>query len=131
MLTAFLHKHREDRAQQGRRRLCFGVTLQLFQRLQHRGQDGNPPYDLRVRLIEADRVCSPNYRDRMTPEDVETRMRVLRLHRVHALAHFQIHNEASAQLQVARVPLVVARGRIDAPGFFDDPAIRKAYTDCK
>ena len=25
----------------------------------------------------------------------------------------------------------VARGRIDAPGFFDDPAIRKAYTDCK
>lgn len=24
------------------------------------------PYDLRVRLIEADRVCSPNYRDRMT-----------------------------------------------------------------
>ena len=25
----------------------------------------------------------------------------------------------------------VARGRIDAPGYFDDPAIRKAYTDCK
>lgn len=25
----------------------------------------------------------------------------------------------------------VARGRIRAPGFFDDPAIRKAYTDCK
>lgn len=25
----------------------------------------------------------------------------------------------------------VARGRIHAPGFFDDPAIRKAYTDCK
>ena len=25
----------------------------------------------------------------------------------------------------------VARGRIDAPGFFDDPATRKAYTDCK
>lgn len=28
------------------------------------------PYDLRVRLIEADRVCSPNYRDRMTPGNV-------------------------------------------------------------
>ena len=25
----------------------------------------------------------------------------------------------------------VARGRIDAPGYFDDPAVRKAYTDCK
>ena len=25
----------------------------------------------------------------------------------------------------------VARGRIHAPGFFSDPAIRKAYTDCK
>ena len=25
----------------------------------------------------------------------------------------------------------VARGRIDAPGFFDDPATRKAYMDCK
>lgn len=25
----------------------------------------------------------------------------------------------------------VARGRIQAPGFFGDPAIRKAYTDCK
>jgi capsid protein len=25
----------------------------------------------------------------------------------------------------------VARGRIDAPGFFNDPAIRKAYTECK
>lgn len=25
----------------------------------------------------------------------------------------------------------VARGRIKAPGFFSDPAIRKAYTDCK
>jgi lambda family phage portal protein len=25
----------------------------------------------------------------------------------------------------------VARGRISAPGFFTDPAIRKAYTDCK
>lgn len=25
----------------------------------------------------------------------------------------------------------VARGRIRAPGFFSDPAIRKAYTDCK
>lgn len=25
----------------------------------------------------------------------------------------------------------VARGRIQAPGFFSDPAIRKAYTDCK
>jgi lambda family phage portal protein len=25
----------------------------------------------------------------------------------------------------------VARGRINAPGFFTDPAIRKAYTDCK
>jgi len=25
----------------------------------------------------------------------------------------------------------VARGRILAPGFFSDPAIRKAYTDCK
>ncbi len=25
----------------------------------------------------------------------------------------------------------VARGRIQAPGFFDDPAVRKAYTDCK
>lgn len=25
----------------------------------------------------------------------------------------------------------VARGRINAPGFFNDPAIRKAYTDCK
>ena len=24
----------------------------------------------------------------------------------------------------------VARGRINAPGFFDDPAIRKAYTEC-
>ena len=24
----------------------------------------------------------------------------------------------------------VARGRIDAPGYFDDPAIRKAYTGC-
>ena len=28
------------------------------------------PYDLRVRIIEADRVCSPNYRDRMTPGKV-------------------------------------------------------------
>ncbi len=25
----------------------------------------------------------------------------------------------------------VARGRISAPGFFSDPAVRKAYTDCK
>ncbi len=25
----------------------------------------------------------------------------------------------------------VARGRIKAPGFFDDPAIKKAYTECK
>lgn len=25
----------------------------------------------------------------------------------------------------------VARGRIHAPGFFDDPSVRKAYTDCK
>ena len=25
----------------------------------------------------------------------------------------------------------VARGRINAPGFFDDPAVRKAYTGCK
>ena len=25
----------------------------------------------------------------------------------------------------------VARGRINAPGFFNDPAVRKAYTDCK
>ena len=25
----------------------------------------------------------------------------------------------------------VARGRIQAPGFFSDPTIRKAYTDCK
>ena len=25
----------------------------------------------------------------------------------------------------------VARGRIDAPGYFDDPAVKKAYTDCK
>ena len=24
----------------------------------------------------------------------------------------------------------VARGRIQAPGFFADPAVRKAYTDC-
>jgi len=35
------------------------ATLTLKPRLQQ-------PYDLRVRLIEADRVCSPNYRDHMT-----------------------------------------------------------------
>lgn len=39
------------------------ATLTLKQRPQQ-------PYDLRVRLIEADRVCSPNYRDRMTPGKV-------------------------------------------------------------
>jgi len=31
------------------------------------------PYDLRVRLIEADRVCSPNYQDRMTPGQIQGR----------------------------------------------------------
>ncbi len=39
------------------------ATLTLKQRPQQ-------PYDLRVRLIEADRVCSPNYRDRVTPGKV-------------------------------------------------------------
>ncbi len=49
--------------------LSFLMNGDAFVTLTLKPRPGQP-YDLRVRLIEADRVCSPNYRDRMTPGDV-------------------------------------------------------------
>ncbi len=54
--------------------LMNGDTIALLPMLEHPGQ----PYDLRVRLIEADRICSPDGYDRLDPCEV-------RGHRVHSI----------------------------------------------
>lgn len=47
--------------------LMNGDTLALLQMRQNIGQ----PYSLCVRMIEADRICSPNGYDRLTPTEVQ------------------------------------------------------------
>lgn len=47
--------------------LMSGDAIVLLPVKQQAGQ----PYDLRIRLIEADRVCSPNGMDRLTPCEVQ------------------------------------------------------------
>ena len=49
--------------------LMNGDSIALLPMKSQRGQ----PYDLRVRVIEADRVCSPNFFDMLTPGEVQGR----------------------------------------------------------
>lgn len=81
------------------------------------------PYSLRIHLVEADRVATPTANSSYSA----SRAALLEAWKAFKMRREWFVADFCAPIYEIWMAEAVARGRIDAPGFFTDPAIRAAY----